>query len=233
MATIDRQKMMTKIRALLSKTTENGCTEAEAMAALDMAQRFMASYEVTPDDLQLKGETAEVRRAAARDPHKARYYMAAAVAGFAGCKVWRGSEGLNFCGLQSDAELAAWLLETLGGFVEREFARHLAERRGVGPRERRLAVAGFVIGATGRIAARLNELTTRTEQAANSNGRALVVVKGRAVAEKMASMGINLRKGRTSGRSINGDSYRAGQASGDRASFGRPVGGNGGQARLR
>jgi hypothetical protein len=39
--TDNRKSTLAKIKALLAKTTENGCTEDEAMAALDKAREMM------------------------------------------------------------------------------------------------------------------------------------------------------------------------------------------------
>ena len=50
----NREKMYDKIRALLSKTTANGCTEEEYLAALGKARALMDAHEITGDDLQLK-----------------------------------------------------------------------------------------------------------------------------------------------------------------------------------
>ena len=72
MTTIDRNRLLDKIRALLSKTTENGCTEAEHLAALDKAYAMIDAYEVTPDDLRLTKTEAAVLRKEPRgtlDPH--------------------------------------------------------------------------------------------------------------------------------------------------------------------
>lgn len=52
--TINRNKMIDKVRALLAKTIDNGCTEAEAMSAFEIASRMMDEYEITQDDLKLK-----------------------------------------------------------------------------------------------------------------------------------------------------------------------------------
>src|SRR6476660_3391736 len=51
--TINRDSLVEKIRALMSKTIENGCTEHEALAALDKTRAMMDAYEVTEADLQL------------------------------------------------------------------------------------------------------------------------------------------------------------------------------------
>ena len=54
--TTNRDDLIEKVRALLSKTVDNGCTEAEALAALDKAHALMDAYEVTGADLQLTKE---------------------------------------------------------------------------------------------------------------------------------------------------------------------------------
>jgi Protein of unknown function (DUF2786) len=44
---VNRESILKKIRALLAKTTANGCTEPEMLAAIDMARAMMDAYEVT------------------------------------------------------------------------------------------------------------------------------------------------------------------------------------------
>ena len=54
--TIERESVLNKIRALLAKTMENGCSEAEAMAALGKAQAMKDAYAVTEAELNLTKE---------------------------------------------------------------------------------------------------------------------------------------------------------------------------------
>jgi len=232
---MNRESLLDKIRALLSKTTENGCTEAEALAALDKARAMMDAYEVTEADLQLtKAEAAVLRSepAGSRDPHNIKWYLCSAVADFCDCKAWRARNGgLVFCGLQSDAQFATWLLDSLAGFVQAELTRHLMGN--LAPKgERRFVINGFVVGCTGRISTRLAELTARSKVVASSNSRALVITKTAAIKATMDKAGIKLRSSRSSSVRLDGNSYRAGQSAGDRASFGRPVSGAAGTLRL-
>lgn len=229
--TPDRTKMLDKIRALLSKTTENGCTEFEALAALDKAREMMDAYEVTEADVALKGETASVLNCNPRDPHGTKAGLAVTIAAFCDCKVWRTKEGIKFCGIESDAELARWLLDTLSAFVERELARHLwscSAPKGA----RRLIINGFVGGCCRRINDRLKALSLQSNVAKTNNGRALVVAKSALVNAKMKEMNLTLSRGRRSHRRSDASSYAAGQSAGDRATFGRPVGNGGGGVAL-
>jgi hypothetical protein len=91
---------------------------------------------------------------------------------------------------------------------------------------RRRVINGFLMGACGRISARLKELTRQSQMASTGNTRALVVVKNAGIAEAMAAAGIRLSLNRSQ-RVSDPAGYQAGRAAGDRASFGRPVGGAG------
>lgn len=224
--TTERENLLDKIRALLAKTIENGCTEAEALAALAKAQAMMDAYDVTEADLALtKEEKAILRKepAGMRDPHDVKSYLASAVAEFASCKVWRQREGgLVFCGLPSDTHMATWLLDMLAGFVLRELTNHLCHTI-VPPRERRPVINGFVSGCTRRINERLRELRAASQTQASGHGRALIVVKTDLIKATMRAHGITLRSRSRSARQYDAGSYAAGMTAGDRATFGRPV----------
>src|ERR1035437_9034590 len=112
--TINRESLLDKIRALMSKTVDNGCTEAEALSALDKARAMMDAYEVSEEDLQLSKEEKAVLRTeppGTRDPHGIKNALAMSVAKFCDCEVWKSKNGLTFCGLKSDAQFATWLLD--------------------------------------------------------------------------------------------------------------------------
>ncbi len=230
----EREKLLDKVKALLSKTVENGCTEEEALAALAKARAWIDAFEITDSELSLtKEEKAVFRREppGTRDPHSIKRWLASAVAQFTDCKAWRDRDtALVFCGLRPDAQFASWLLDHLAAFVLRELAQFLIEAD-AGLSNRRRAINSFVIGCTGRISKRLRELCA-TSAPVTSNAKALVVVKGQAVAAKMAEAGIHLGKSRSSRRSVDAGSFAAGQAAGERASFGRPVSGNQGALRI-
>jgi hypothetical protein len=234
----NRDGLIEKIKALLTKTTSAGCTEAEAFAALDKANALMAAHEVTAADLQLtKEETAILRSEPpdSLDPHNIKWHLMGSVADFCSCKVWqkrrRDTKVVEFCGLPSDARLATWLLDTLAAFVQAELARHLIDT--LPPKgERRRVITGFVQGCCDRISARLKALCVQSAAAATSNGRELVLVKNAAVDAKMKEHGIKVTGCCLSGQT-NDAGYAAGHSAGDRASFGRPVTGAGATLRIK
>jgi hypothetical protein len=65
----DRNSIIEKIKALLAKTTANGCTEAEMMSALDKASAMMDAYDLTDDEVQVaKDEMAMLHTANVGQP---------------------------------------------------------------------------------------------------------------------------------------------------------------------
>jgi uncharacterized protein DUF2786 len=234
--TIERESVLNKIRALLAKTLDNGCSEAEAVAALDKAQAMKDAYAVIDAELNLtKEEKAVLRREppGTKDPHRIKWLLSAAVAKFCSCRCWRASRhkggGLVFCGLPSDAQFATWLLDTLAAFVQAEIVNFLIEAQ-PDNEERREVIKGFVLGCTDRINTRLVELCKQSATFATSNTKALVVVKDAAI---QAKLGIHLRSSSDSCKAWDPSSYAAGKAAGDRASFGRPVSGRNATPRLK
>jgi Protein of unknown function (DUF2786) len=235
--TTQREGLLDKIRALLAKTIENGCTESEALAALAKARAIMDVHAVGDDELRLtKEERAILRREppGTKDPHRIKQFLAPSVAKFCECTAWRDYDQhtLVFCGLRPDAQFATWLLDTLTAFVQAEIVNHLMGSVAEGI-HRRQVIASFMVGCTERINQRLNELCKQSSSLATSNARALVVAKGAAVKAKLDELGIHLRATRSSCSVRDGSSYRAGKAAGDRASFGRPVQGRNATLRLR
>jgi hypothetical protein len=239
--TKERDSILSKIRALLAKTLEAGATEAEAMAALEKAQAMRDAYQVTEEELNLTKEEKAVLRGEPRgtkDPHLIKWQLLNGVTKFCGCQSWKrsgvrsGGGGIVFCGLPADVQFASWLLDHLAAWVQGELVKHLMDAQ-PDKQDRKDAIKGFVFGICERIDERLLELCERSEAIATSNAKALVVVKGAAITDKMKELGIRLSCGGY-GPSCGGDSasYEAGRAAGDRASFGRPISGRNATLRL-
>jgi Protein of unknown function (DUF2786) len=237
--TIERESVLNKIRALLAKTMENGCSEAEAMAALGKAQAMKDAYAVTEAELNLtKEERAILRREppGTKDPHRIKWFLVGAVSKFCNCEGWRRRRadggGIVFCGLPSDAQFASWLLDTLANFVQAELVNFLMEAE-PSNEDRPEAIRGFVFGCTDRIIQRLEELGQQSATLASSNAKALVVIKNAAVQAKLDELGIRFCGVSASCGAWDHSSYQAGKTAGDRAGFGRPVSGRNATLRLK
>jgi len=129
-----RERLHAKIRALLAKTTEAGCTEAEALSAAALASDLMDRYNVEHGDLDgepwhteyTTREGAETRGTKRRkNARKAAFAFRALIYGEIGrychCHgIMNPDKGtIRFHGRHSDALFATWLLEALDAFAYR------------------------------------------------------------------------------------------------------------------
>jgi hypothetical protein len=234
---MNRESILDKIRALLAKTTANGCTQEEMGAALAKARAMRDAYDVSDGELELaKDEVAILRDEPAdpNDPHNIKWRLCGAVAEFCDCEVWAAPDSRNrsftFCGTVSDTQWAVWLLDHLTDYVSSELVLHLMTS--FAPKsERRDVIKGFIIGATEQFSARLAELSKPPANQAD-NSRALMVLKSAAIKEKMKECGIELRCSSSRSSSYDHGAYGAGRKAGNGASFGRPVSGAAGVLRL-
>jgi hypothetical protein len=233
-----REKRIDQIKALFSKTKENGCTEAEMLAAFDMASAMMDAYDITDEEVRETKDEAAILHADPpdlEDPHNIKWRLTYSVRNFCNVEIYRsrGETGLRCIGLRSDVQLAMWLLDTLADFVFDELYKHLigcCAPKG----ERRVIIRSFVEACCGRISDRLDQLAERSKVERTSNGRQLMVVKNALVKAYMKEHDIKLNTVCTgSGSSTsNASAAAAGRSAGDRASFGKPVSGAGATLRL-
>jgi len=233
-----RKKRIDQIKALFSKTTENGATEAEMMAAFDKAAAMMDAYDISDEEVQLTKDEAAMQHADPpdlEDPHNIKWRLTYSVGIFCNVELYRSRHqtGLKCIGLPSDVQFAMWLLDTLADFVFDELYKHLigcCAPKG----ERRVIIRSFVEACCGRISDRLDELVKRSKVARTSNGRELMVVKDALIKAYMKEHNINLARcsGGSAPSTVNASAAAAGRSAGDRASFGRPVSGAGATLRL-
>lgn len=235
----EREKVAARIKALLEKTVENGCSEGEAIAAAMKARELADKYQI---DLSAADLEAEGGLHGICDPHLGRMvnvqkFMGNGIADFTDTKCWYGEcniaedgeppefdKRLQFVGLASDVDFAFWLVITLEDFVWAQ-----ADRFGGNGRERK----DFAIGCASRISERLREeAAKRKADASNDSRNALVVVKNALVESTFKELGIKLRNGTSRSRIGSRNAFAAGKQAGNKANFGRPVNGGGGMARL-
>lgn len=233
----DLNAIVKKIQALLQKTTGNGCTEAEMLAAVDKASAMKDTYDVTDADVQLTKEEAVTMHADApdlKDPHKIKWRLCYGVGQFCNVQIYRmpHESGLTVVGMPSDVQLAVWLLDSLADFVFGDLYAHLigcCAPQG----ERQIIIRSFTAACCDRIADRLLELVERSKAARTSNGRELVVVKEDAIKAYMKDHSIHLACGSGySPKNSDAAAVAAGRAAGNRATFGRPVSGAAGVLRI-
>ena len=234
-----KQKVAQIVEALLAKTTENGASEAEAMAAAEKARELMDRYQIEAGSAGLEKEGA-FKVSVKRGHYKTlavKDRIAAAVSQFCDCKCWltKHTDECHFFGLKSDAEFAGWLIQTLDQFIANSTQKFILSQPRMDARPRWESEKAFVLGACVRISERLVQLANERKKSRDGtgDGRSLVVVKDAIVTREFAKLDLKLRSsGRSKTRAVDGGAFNAGRAAGDKASFGRPVNGGKGTAQI-
>lgn len=225
---MNRSQLAAKVKALLSKTLENGATEAEAMSAAEKARELMDRYHLDHGALGMEEEGTQTF-SSPFDPEKIvnqiKFALLNSVCNFTDTKGWRTSSErtFTFFGLKSDTDFATWLLDNLSSFVVNQAAAYRLDciLFNVGQLTRD-GEASFQLAATERIKERLREMTR--ERTTTTTGRGLIPLKNQIVIREFEKLGIKLGRAPTSfGSRADAGAAAAGRAAGDRASFGRPV----------
>ncbi len=220
----EMDKLVGRIQALRAKTVEQGCTEAEALAAAEKVAELLDRYGLNLSEFDLRQQSCEGvavetgrKRAGALDD------CVPAAADFFDCRVWseRGPGGTLryvFFGLPTDVAAARYLYD----LIDQAFARETdAFRAGAAYAKmqtglRRTATNSFQIGLGRGITAKLRTLRKAREAALRTSaGRDLVVVKAGIVDTELASLGLNLRaRSRSGGRRVLRDAFDLGHTAG-------------------
>ena len=105
-----RDKIKAKVKALLSKTTENGASESEAISAINKAQKLMKQYYITSHDLKdpFIGEKCILKSI---PKHQSGYnfdYFYNELSRLFDCEYYYTSKKIFFFGFDQDVELSCY-----------------------------------------------------------------------------------------------------------------------------
>jgi hypothetical protein len=232
---MDLQSVSKRIEKLLARTTENGCTEGEAMAAMEMAERLIREYQITLSELQLQAEGVVVKSVSRHSSGAIKFgkefdhrrMMLKTLGDFTSCSVWYEDYGnestqLKIVGLRSDVDLCSYLLDSLSLLSWNLAVANTAHIKGERRTHRRDFLVGFRAGlflATERI----RKAREKEAPVVTTDGKDLVVVKNALVANKVASLNYSFDKGKSDSA---GDKsmYVNGVIEGAHANLSRPVG---------
>jgi hypothetical protein len=216
-----------RIRALLSKTIENGATEAEAIAAAGKARELMDQHRLTMSDVEIQAEPIvkeEVDRPNRIKPAAVDDCLEG-IDRCCGVKTWfhrrwdetgRANRRVVILGLKADVEMARYLYDTIATAIRVETRAH----RWFSRDDR----ASFQVGMARRINFRLLQMAREREPVAKTaSGTALVVVKDRLVSDAFDRLGIKFGRGLAGMQWRSLDAYAAGQLAGDKVNLGRPI----------
>ena len=220
LAAIDRLK--TRIQGLRSKTTDNGCTEAEALLAAVKVAELLDRYDLSLTDVEIRDAACEQREY--ETYRKKRVPLdgcIGAVAKFCNCRVWReknqaGEARYVFFGLRSDIEVAHYLTEVIDNAVRFELGRYKmsAGYRRFRHQDRHIANSSFTLGMVASIADKLAVMKRDRDVVNNGTRRDLVVLKASVVDAELEKLDLKLRTVRRTTRMVSPTAYEAGGAAG-------------------
>ena len=212
-------RLKTRIQGLRSKTTDSGCTEAEALLAAAKVAELLDRYDLPLTDVEIRNGQCEQRPYETR--HKKRIPLddcIGDIANFCDCRVWReknhsGNVRYVFFGLRSDIEAAHYLTELIDNAVRSELGRYKnsAGYRRFRHQERHLANASFALGMVASIADKLTAMKQERDAVKNGTGRDLVVLKASVVDAELARLDLKLRMVPGLTRNVSPAAYEAGE----------------------
>jgi|GEM_PF-2642026 len=243
--TID-QKLIDKIRALLAKTEENGCTPEEAESAFAMAQRLMAKHSIEEEALiaaghDVKREPIINHKVSVRkrdEVSRQRVTIIAAIAAANNCKVIDATDDYDQVWIVGH-ESEALFVEILASAVLMQYATE--RNRGwkqwkaeypFSDLSRFKWVSGFAWGYATRVAERLEKEVEQTV-AGEGAGKELVFVGRKALVQDWVDENLSTKKSKARSVSYNAAAGAMGEDAANRAdlSGGRGhVAGNGRKA---
>lgn len=215
-------KLKTRIQGLRAKTTDNGCTEAEALLAAAKVAELLDRYDLSLTDVEIRDAPCERR---AYETHRKKRIplddCIGAIANFCDCRVWReknqaGEARYVFFGLRSDIEVAHYLTELIDTAVRFELGRYKtsADYRRFRHQERHVANSSFTLGMVASIADKLTAMKAERDAVNNGTGRDLVVLKASVVDAELEKLDLKLRTVRRVKRMVSPTAFEAGGAAG-------------------
>jgi hypothetical protein len=247
----ERKKAAQRVAALLAKTTENGATEGEAIAAALKAKELMDRYAIDIGEAELVNEGFEEVETTPADPEAELIYQELwlGVAQFTDTISWietrptaddpddkttgrAGRAGRHvFFGCAGDVMFAVWLIKALENFILRGAGNYVEELRRDKARfpdlsedDIEIKRLSFIIGTARRIRHRLLAEAKKRKQAQQSTGRDLVPIdKTALVAQEMKRRDIVLAQEQLERTAADMDAMLDGVRLGDKARFDRPV----------
>ena len=223
----ERESKLAQIRAMMARTVDNGCTEAEAKAAAAAVDRLLAKYEVDLDELTVKEQ--EIVRLDVTGRYHEVSGVALAIGGFTDCKVWSDGPNLVYFGFKVDTEIAEYLTMIFRRAMDRDvdkFTMFNPDYNGAPRRAIKGAESSFKVGMGARLGERLNELKSKRDFTQRSSGRDLVLIKTPLVQDAFAALGLTLGRGRGHGYSVSDTgAFKAGRIAGDKVSIHQGIAG--------
>jgi Protein of unknown function (DUF2786) len=195
----ERAAQLSRIRGLMAKTIDNGCTEAEAAGAAAAVDRLLALYEIDLDEVTLKSQEI-VALSVANCDHPVKS-AAQQISRFTDCVAWSDDRGatLVYFGFKVDTEISEYLTILFRRAIDSELATVTLFNPQYDARpasSKSDFKDSFGIGMATRLGERLAELKSKRDFTQRSSGTDLVAIKLPLVRQAFSETGATLRSAR-------------------------------------
>lgn len=233
-----RASIVAKIQALLAKTQDAGCTEAEAMSAAGLAAKLMQDYDITLDTVEkVQEDSYGARRRPFANGSKVRraYHevnnVLNNIAKYFDCKVWLSGEELVIFGSRDDTAMCHDMINMIKVAMDSEWTnnKNIVAYQNPNIHGRALR-SSFMHGMTRRLNERFVQLKAERTAIANdrSTGTNLMIVKNQIVNSKYQEYAIknnlNLKTTVSTRKVSNKSAFEQGKAAGSRVTINKTIG---------
>jgi len=215
-----KEKILKKIQHLLSKTIENGCTEAEAISASEKVSELLNEYDISMTELDAKEENfIQDEKVVESGVKKPIHNLVFAISYLTDTKSWFSKQGKSFkyyfFGMDKDVQAAHFLFDMLSSSMDSEYLKFkkTPEYKMVNGNTARVS---FYTGITARLHQRLVQMKDTTKVSNQEQG--VVLYNKMAIVETKFKEQFNLRLGkerRSKSSNINMGAYMAGRKAAD------------------
>jgi Protein of unknown function (DUF2786) len=228
-----------KIKALAAKTVANGCSEHEAMSAMQGVGRLLAAYNLTMEECDVReSKCTTIFMDIGRERRHPIDSCITSLADLVNARCWfhksYGTMGKHssyaFFGQEQDLELISYLFKVIHSAMEHESELFKQEDAYLYAGSRRSATVSFQRGMATRIGQRLREMKQENDAELarhRTTGTALVVLKKQLIEEEWKKEGIRLTSARSSYSIRDYSAFGHGQQAGDKVNLSRPIKGHG------
>lgn len=233
---MDNESVINKIKGLLSKTVDNGCTVEEAAASFAVAQKFLEKFRLTLADVEsyevdepienfgdMSGEWTE-----RLSDWKSSLANALAINNFCRVYLWTSYVGrkqsrksVKIIGRKSDVEITNYLFVFMSNEIERLCKIEQKRTGGYG----KTWSNSFKLGAVAAISAKLATAKKEARLGAASNSIIKLDTRQKLVDDALARM--DLKTGALQKRNLTEDAYFTGYRAGNNIDAKKAVAGKG------
>ena len=219
-----RKAVLKKLRAFAQRTVENGCTEAEAIAAAEAMQKLQHEYNMTLTDADILD--AEYVTEKMQLGNQRMHPVVGAVMGvaiFTSTKMYKAGATLYIFGEKHKVDNAIYLISTIQSAMELEFLNYRgteAYLRETWYHHGQTIRSSFMNGMAHRLYHRLlqmhKELMEQDVTVSPTTCNSLVVLSYKALEEAFRRQNPNLRSSRRQTTTRSANASAAGRSAADR-----------------